>query len=45
MCEFSMKARDVMTAPVVTVDLDTPVAEIAQRLLRRQISALPVVDA
>ena len=40
-----MNAKDVMTTPVVTVDLETPVAEIAKRLLQRRISAMPVVDA
>jgi CBS domain-containing protein len=40
-----VKAKDVMTTPVVTVDLETPVAEIAKRLLKRRISAMPVVDA
>lgn len=39
-----MKAKDVMTTPVVTVDLETPVVEIAKRLLQRRISAVPVVD-
>jgi len=39
-----VKAKDVMTTPVVTVDLATPVAEIAKRLLQRRISAMPVVD-
>ena len=40
-----MQARDIMTTPVVTAELDTPVVEIASRLLERRISALPVVDA
>ncbi len=39
-----MKAMDVMTTPVVTVDIETPVAEIAKRLVERRISAVPVVD-
>ncbi len=39
-----MKAMDVMTTPVVTVDPETPVTEIAKRLLQRRISAVPVVD-
>jgi CBS domain-containing protein len=39
-----VEAKDVMTTPVVTVDLETPVAEIAKRLLQRGISAVPVVD-
>ena len=39
-----MQARDVMTAPVVTVRPDTRVEEIAQLLLERRISGVPVVD-
>lgn len=40
-----MIARDVMTTDVVTVGLETSVREIAQRLLERRISAVPVTDA
>ena len=40
-----MQARDVMTAPVVTVRPETRVEEIAQLLLERRISGVPVVDA
>jgi CBS-domain-containing membrane protein len=39
-----MKARDVMTAPVVTVPPETSVSEIARLLIERRISAVPVVD-
>lgn len=39
-----MKARDVMTAPVITVTPDTGVSEIATLLLDHRISAVPVVD-
>ena len=39
-----MNAKDVMTTPVVTVSPETPIAEIAKRLLQRRISAVPVVD-
>jgi len=39
-----MQAKDVMTSEVVTVGPDTPVAEIARRLVARRISAVPVVD-
>lgn len=38
-----MKARDVMTAPVITVTPDTRVSEVAALLLERRISAVPVV--
>jgi len=40
-----MKARDVMTPNVVSVPIDMPVPEIAELLLERRISAVPVVDA
>lgn len=40
-----MQAKDVMTTPVVTVNPDTPVADIARRLVERRISAVPVVEA
>lgn len=39
-----MQAQDVMTTTVVTVAPDTPVTEIAQLLVERQISAVPVVS-
>lgn len=39
-----MLCRDVMTRNVVTVGPDTPVNEIAQILINRHISAVPVVD-
>src|SRR6185437_1836246 len=40
-----MKARDVMTSPVVSVGPDTPVREIAKLLRNHGISAVPVIDA
>ena len=40
-----MQAKDIMTTPVVTAGLETPVIEIAKRLLERRISAMPVIDA
>lgn len=40
-----MKARDIMTAEVVTVAPDAPVERIASLLLENRISALPVVDS
>ncbi len=40
-----MQAKDIMTTPVVTAGLETPVIEIAKRLIERRISAMPVVDA
>ena len=39
-----MKARDIMTPDVVSVDPDASVAEAAQLMLQRRISGLPVVD-
>jgi CBS domain-containing protein len=40
-----MRARDIMTTSVVTVTPETSVRDIAQTLLERRISAVPVVDA
>ncbi len=40
-----MEARDVMTAPVITAHPTTPVEQLAQLMLERRISAVPVVDA
>jgi CBS domain-containing protein len=39
-----MNASDIMTTPVVTITLDTPVHEIAALLLDRHISGVPVVS-
>ncbi len=39
-----MKARDVMTSPVITVGENATVAEVAKILVSKQISAVPVVD-
>lgn len=39
-----MRAKDVMTSPVVTVGPETTVPTIAKLLIERQISAVPVVD-
>ena len=39
-----MRAKDVMTPNVITVDENTPVEQIAQTLLRWRISAVPVLD-
>jgi CBS-domain-containing membrane protein len=39
-----MKARDVMTSPVITVKPTTSVKEVARLFLERRISAVPVVD-
>ena len=40
-----MRAIDVMTVNVITVDPDTSVQEVAQLLSERGISGVPVVDA
>ena len=40
-----MKAKDVMTAEVLTVTEDTSVLEAIRLMLQRRISGLPVVDA
>jgi CBS-domain-containing membrane protein len=42
--EIAMKARDVMVSPVITAKPDASVKEVAQILLKNQISAVPVVD-
>jgi CBS domain-containing protein len=39
-----VKVIDIMTAPVVTITLDTPVHEIAALLLEHHISGVPVVE-
>src|SRR3974390_3924757 len=39
-----MKARDVMTSPVVTVKPTASVKELARLFIDRHISAVPVVD-
>src|ERR1700722_16209102 len=43
--DHAMKARDVMTAAVVSVGLETPTREIATLLRDHGISAVPVVDS
>ncbi len=40
-----MQARDVMTTDVAFVKPETPIQKIAELLLERKISAVPVVDA
>ncbi|MGB7299967.1 MAG: CBS domain-containing protein [Burkholderiaceae bacterium] len=40
-----MRAKDIMTIPVVTVSPEAEVPEIATMLLKRRISAVPVIDA
>lgn len=39
-----LQAKDVMTSPVITVDPQTPVKEVAQLLLTHHISGVPVVS-
>jgi CBS domain-containing protein len=39
------RAGEIMTSPVITVSPDTPVADVADTLRARRISAVPVVDA
>src|SRR4051812_35091586 len=43
--EGSMRARQVMTRPILTIAADTSVYDAAQVLLNAGISAAPVVDA
>jgi CBS domain-containing protein len=40
-----MKAKDVMTSPVVSVEPDTPVLQAVRIMLQRHISGLPVVGS
>ena len=42
---FPMRAMDVMTTNVITVDANTSVQEVARLLSERGISGVPVVDA
>ncbi len=39
-----MKVSDIMTSPVVTITLDTPVNEIANLLIEHHISGVPVIE-
>ena len=39
-----MRAREVMSSPVVTVPPDAPLKEVAAILVERGINAVPVVD-
>ena len=39
-----VKAKDIMTEPVITVRKDTPMYEVAQLLSAHDISGVPVVD-
>ena len=39
-----MEARDVMVSPVITVQPNSTVQEVARIFLERRISAVPVVD-
>jgi CBS domain-containing membrane protein len=41
---LSVKACDIMTRPVVTVRMDTPLKEVAALMADHQISGLPVRD-
>lgn len=40
-----MKAREIMTSPVISAGVDTPVRDIARLLLKNHISAVPILDA
>lgn len=39
-----MKAKDIMTCDVLTVERDAPILDAARLMLQRRISGLPVVD-
>src|SRR5215471_13194959 len=40
-----MRARDVMTTPVITIDADARVIDAAERLTANGITSMPVLDA
>lgn len=40
-----MHARDIMSAPLITVTTTTPVSEIAHTILEQRVSAVPVVNS
>ena len=40
----SVRAKDIMSAPLITIDLNTAVEEAAQIMVRKGIKKLPVVD-
>ena len=42
--ENSVNAKNVMTAPVVSIEPDAPVLQAVQIMLQRHISGLPVID-
>jgi CBS-domain-containing membrane protein len=39
-----MRARELMSSPVVTVAPDTPLKEVAELMLSRGVSGVPVID-
>jgi CBS domain-containing protein len=39
-----MKAKDVMTSPVISIEPETPVLEAVRIMLQRRISGLPVIE-
>ena len=39
-----MRARDIMTTPVITIDVDARVIDAAERLATNQIDSMPVLD-
>ncbi|MBX6372246.1 MAG: CBS domain-containing protein [Acidothermus sp.] len=39
-----MKVKEIMTSPVVTVDVSTPIGDVARTLVAHRISAVPVLD-
>jgi CBS domain-containing protein len=43
--EARMKARDVMVSPVITIDENGTVRDVAKMMLASRISAVPVVDS
>ena len=43
--EVAIKARDVMVSPVISVQDNLTVRDVAKTMVERRISAVPIVDA
>lgn len=39
-----MKVKDIMTRPVIYVEAETPIADVAELLAKHRISAVPITD-
>ena len=43
--KWIMRAREIMSTPVVTVRPETPLKEVAELMAKHRITGVPVVDA